>query len=146
MFNIHHITLFKGFNYLRRKLGIYDVLNLHYLMYSVLNNPNKYKSSKCKNYSFPPMEIITKSNIYNRNKEVAQVKLEFNSSNGFDFNKKNKLERNESYRWNAFYPLYSIYYGSNEPENRQLIVDYIFNWCCKYILDKEKNPFCWYDM
>lgn len=146
MSKIKRLTLFKLTNYARKKFGFNDVLGIHYQIKSKLSKRLIYTINSENLYAFPPMEIITGSLLNKRSEEESQLIYEHETLKSFRYYEKNKLERNESFRWNAFYPLYHLYFSKYESKYREIIVNYIFGWCVEFVVKKHRNQFCWYDM
>ncbi|PKD19463.1 hypothetical protein APR41_16005 [Salegentibacter salinarum] len=97
---------------------------------------------------FKPVEVLLNQNIENRNTETKLLEKVYKEDNFRQFILSTKnLERNEAFRWNAFYPLYSLLEENNDREDvLEVCKDYISNWIELFLKKGKSNPFCWYDM
>lgn len=138
--------LSKIFVVLRRK-GFFNCLpNFNYIYFNfILSRSFKFSQVKpC--FILRPMEMLTKSNGDKIKAEaLSLLELYGNRKLNEHFDGLNSLERNNSFRWNAFYPLYFIYFTPSYRDN-DVIVTYVLHWINLYIIKMNKNDFCWYDM
>lgn len=102
-------------------------------------------------YFFFPVEVQLDQRSEERLEEIDELRSCHTSGSlpGFLRNL-SKMERNRSYKYNAFYPLFSISSANDlssiSAKDKELIRDYIHHWIQIFLKEGRANEFCWYDM
>jgi hypothetical protein len=143
---VRKVTIPKLYIWARRKGWFRDLLNIDFILMQFFQI-GEYKKSNKGQLLMPPIEIMIDSDAVKRCDERCELISLFNTECFEIFIKKKCLgERNSAFRWNAFYPLYDLYLCDSEEIYRDSISQYLTTWLSLYLLDKQSNQFCWYDM
>lgn len=144
---------FKAYFLFRRKISsrvFFFIEKIFAHFYSRKINKANYKLI---NYYFAPVEVQLNQNILVRQEECQFLIEAYNTHKLSNLVRSiKKMERNKVYRWNAFYPLYSLL-SENTKKNifsgvnvKEIVLAYIEIWIDEHMYKCRANPFVWYDM